>query len=199
MKHDSLCPICGEGMLHEQVTLMLRKSNATEKEVPLYSSCCSICGCETATEAQATKNKRLMTDFYKEAEGLLKGSDVKEIRRKFSLTQSQASTIFGGGPTAFAKYEAGDVTQSVAMDRLLRVAAAIPSAFDYLCSLSGIKINKLSEIQPVEIKFSSSAWVLIAADNIKNCSNINFDIEKTMDIYTAPSTSKPKWLEARVA
>jgi HTH-type transcriptional regulator/antitoxin MqsA len=40
--------------------------------------------------------------------------------------------LFGGDPVAFSKYEADDVTQSDAMDKLLRVVSFVPAVFAYL-------------------------------------------------------------------
>lgn len=134
MKHCSLCPICGDEKLHEVKKFVTRSSNGHEKRVPYHVSICSNCECETLTEKQALFNKRAMTDFYREADGLLTGSEIKQIRISLGLTQEDASKLFGGGKTAFTKYEKGDVTQSVAMDKLIRTAKAVPQAFEYLCA-----------------------------------------------------------------
>lgn len=132
MKHYSLCPVCGDEKLHEVQRLVTRESEGYVKKVPFHASLCESCGCETLTEKQASFNKRAMTDFYREADGLLTGSQIKEIRRALNLTQAEASNIFGGGKNAFTKYENGDVTQSAAMDKLIRTASAVPQALDYL-------------------------------------------------------------------
>lgn len=132
MKRYSLCPICGDERLHETSRSILREFEGFRKEVPFHASVCDSCGSETLTDQQAIFNKRQMTDFYREADGLLTGCQIKAIRDDLRLTQAAASKVFGGGKNAFTKYENGDVTQSVAMDKLIRTAYAVPAAFDFL-------------------------------------------------------------------
>ncbi|EMF0743310.1 type II toxin-antitoxin system MqsA family antitoxin [Klebsiella aerogenes] len=132
MKRYSLCPICGDEGLHETKTKILREFEGFKKEVPFHASVCESCGSETLTVQQAKFNKRQMTDFYREADGLLTGGQIKAIREDLRLTQSEAAIIFGGGKNAFTKYENGDVTQSFALDKLLRTAYSVPAAFEFL-------------------------------------------------------------------
>lgn len=134
MKHDSLCPICGEGNLIEKTVQNERSINGVKKIIPLQSSDCDFCGTELATPSQSRANKRVMIAFDKEANGLLTGAQVKKIRENLGLTRADAARIFGGGPVAFNKYENNDICQSVSMDKLLRLASNIPEAFDYLQS-----------------------------------------------------------------
>ncbi|MGC0823087.1 type II toxin-antitoxin system MqsA family antitoxin [Pantoea agglomerans] len=162
MKHYSLCPICGDEKLHEVQRLVTRKSDGYVKKVPFHASVCESCGCETLTERQALFNKRAMTNFYREADGLLTGEQIKYIRLALNLTQAEASTVFGGGKNAFTKYEKGDVTQSCAMDKLIRTANAVPEAFEYLSAgcpekhintiniiTSGIDISDITTVETI--------------------------------------------------
>lgn len=68
---------------------------------------------------QAYNKKR---DLVREQLGLLSGQEIHKIRELLDLTQKEASALFGGGANAFNKYESGEVLQSVAMDRLVRLA-----------------------------------------------------------------------------
>ncbi|MDD9581193.1 type II toxin-antitoxin system MqsA family antitoxin [Enterobacter sp. FR 78] len=132
MKHESLCPICGEGTLVEKITNNRREINGITKLIPLHSSICSTCGTELATPYQTRLNKRVILAFEKEANGLLTGSQVKRIRERLGFTRAEAARIFGGGPVAFNKYENNDISQSVAMDKLIRLASNVPEALEYL-------------------------------------------------------------------
>ncbi len=132
MKKDLRCPICGEGNLSEKVSKERVDYKGRTAELDLHFSVCDSCGSEQADAEQVRMNKRNMVRFKKLVDGLLTGSEVKSIREKLALTQSSASRILGGGPVAFSKYEADDVAQSKAMDKLLRVIAEVPEAFDYL-------------------------------------------------------------------
>ena len=54
---------------------------------------------------------------------------IRAIREACGLSQREAARVFGGGPKAFEKYEAGEVAPSSAMTRLLLLAARRPELF----------------------------------------------------------------------
>lgn len=135
--HNTLCPACEVGTLREQ-------SGSTENSYKgriftiegTFFSKCSACGAEIVLPWQARANDQLIRASHREIDGLLKGVEIKRIRKKFSLTQADAAKLFGGGTNAFSKYERGEVIQSVAMDRLLRLADTLPWAFEFLAQIT---------------------------------------------------------------
>lgn len=146
-----ICPICGEG------TLTLKQgTNETEYKgvrgsVSFFYEECDACGSEQADASLTLRNKRLMLAFRKQVDGLLTGDEVRAIRKRLKLKQSEGARVFGGGPTAFSKYESDDVAQSAAMDKLLRLADAQPAAFRYLCSLANMEVpDSLPELKLIE-------------------------------------------------
>jgi HTH-type transcriptional regulator/antitoxin MqsA len=54
---------------------------------------------------------------------------IRAIREACGLSQQAAARVFGGGPKAFEKYEAGEVAPSSSMTRLLLLAAKRPDLF----------------------------------------------------------------------
>ena len=54
---------------------------------------------------------------------------IRAIRESCGLSQQAAARAFGGGRKAFEKYEAGEVSPSSAMTRLLLLAARRPDLF----------------------------------------------------------------------
>ena len=62
----------------------------------------------------------------------LSGDDIRSIRQGLGLTQVEAGELIGGGPRAFAKYEAGTVKPSASVARLLRLLEADPAAISTL-------------------------------------------------------------------
>ena len=141
MRKDLRCPICEEGNLLEQVGKNCVDYKGETAELDLHFSVCDSCGSEQANAQQVRMNKRYMIAFKKRVEGLLTGSEVKSIREKLGLKQSDAAKIFGGGPVAFSKYETDDVTQSEAMNRLLCVAVEVPEAFEYLAIRAQVHVD----------------------------------------------------------
>lgn len=132
-----MCPICGEGTLSEirSTRELVYKGHAGC--VPFLYSVCDACGSEQGTPEQTRANKRAFLAYQKEVEGLLTAAAVAQLLDGWGITQVQAARIFGGGAVAFSKYKHDDVKQSEAMDKLLRVAAAVPEAFAWLVRYSG--------------------------------------------------------------
>ena len=54
--------------------------------------------------------------------------EIREIRSALRLTQAEAGAVLGGGPRAFAKYEAGTVEPSAGLVKLLRLLDGNPAA-----------------------------------------------------------------------
>lgn len=142
------CRKCKTGTMTEKETTQ----DLTVKGVSLHVTGlrhfeCEACKAQVETPIQIDYNAELirLALAQKRAETretrLLTSAQVKKLRLDWRITQKQASKIFGGGPTAFAKYEADDVVQSAAMDNLLRVAAAVPEAARWLATRANENIS----------------------------------------------------------
>jgi len=136
-----ICPICGEGHLEHKVAKNNVEYKGQSAELDLLYSECDSCGSEQSDAAQLRANKRAMVCFKKQVDGLLTGVQVRALRERLGINQAEAARIFGGGPVAFSKYEADDVAQSEAMDKLLRLADSVPVAFEQLVLKSGVKLD----------------------------------------------------------
>ena len=134
------CPICGAGQLHLHSEPIAVEHLGQQGTIESHYAVCDACGSEQAGAAEARFNKRAMIAFKKRVQGLLTGNEVRELRKRWELSQEEAAKAFGGGPVAFSKYEADDVMQSDAMDKLLRLAAEVPAALDKL--LADAKIER---------------------------------------------------------
>jgi len=137
MKKTDICPICEEGNLKHIVEQNIAEYKGIEAPVALHYSECDACGSEQANAVDVRNNKRAMQAFKKEVDGLLTGAEIYATREYLGINQKQAANIFGGGKVAFSKYENDDVNQSDAMDRLIRVAKAVPAAFKWLAKNAG--------------------------------------------------------------
>lgn len=106
----------------------------------LQKSKCGNCGHKWTTDEQRIHNNAVMREAYvivrdelRKKDGLLTGQEIAHIRENFALSQREAATLFGGGYNAFNKYESGEVLQSFAMDRLLRLTNVVGKpAVDFL-------------------------------------------------------------------
>ncbi|MGH8162266.1 MAG: type II toxin-antitoxin system MqsA family antitoxin [Gammaproteobacteria bacterium] len=142
MKNDELiCPVCERGHLTPQTYSdefsyrgkMLRVDG-------LEGYLCDTCGADPVFETQIRRGHAKYQDARRRADGLLIGSEIRELRKQLGLTQQQAARIFGGGANAFSKYERGDVMQSVAMDRLIRVCIRHPQLLSEIAEEEGVNV-----------------------------------------------------------
>jgi len=81
-----------------------------------------------------------LVEELRRREDLLSPAAVKAIRAKFSLTQAELENVLGVAPKTVVRWERGTVCQSRAIDQLLRIADAVPGAFEFLARRAGIAI-----------------------------------------------------------
>ncbi|SEL63240.1 putative zinc finger/helix-turn-helix protein, YgiT family [Ectothiorhodospira marina] len=65
---------------------------------------------------------------------------MRAAREAMGLTQAQAAALFGGGKVAFSRYENDDVTQSEAMDSLIRLCRSQPANLRELAQRKGVAL-----------------------------------------------------------
>lgn len=107
--------------------------------VEIKYSFCKACNREFISKSQILENEKRIRDSKKQIDGLLSANEIKTIREKLNLSQADAASIFGGGTNAFSKYERSEVTQSMAMDKLLRLTLKDSYIFRRLVDLSDIQ------------------------------------------------------------
>jgi HTH-type transcriptional regulator / antitoxin MqsA len=122
-----ICPVCEADTLAPITFTDFFQHGGREISVAdLEGYECPHCGADPIFEDQIRRNHARIADAKRKAGGLLTGSEIKALRERLRLTQKEAADLFGGGANAFSKYERGDVAQSVAMDRLLRLVERHP-------------------------------------------------------------------------
>lgn len=154
MNHTHECPLCGEGTLQPRTYGRDMEHKGVMLSVEgLQYDYCPVCESETTSPAQMDHNAALIRAAFvaararvKAEQGLLTGAEIRCVRETLGITQKQAAKIFGGGPIAFAKYEAEDVVQSAAMDKLLRVSNAVPAAAEWLAERAGETLRRAVEV-----------------------------------------------------
>ena len=124
---STTCPFCEVGTLAERTVVEAIQFAGTELQVPgVLVSDCSNCQEVLVTPDQAKANARVFADAKRVHEGLLSSQAITAWRKSFGFTQLDAARLLGGGTHAFSKYERGEVTQSRAMDLLMRITGAFP-------------------------------------------------------------------------
>lgn len=132
------CPICESNRLTAETYSTTLSLDGEQIEVGgLERYRCADCGADPVFHDQNRRNSARVSDARRINRGLLTGKEIAAVRAKLGLTQAQASEVFGGGPHAFSKYERGEVIQSSAMDRLLKICSTLPDAYELLLLLVG--------------------------------------------------------------
>lgn len=120
---------------------------------------CSNCSAQPILSDQIKRNQIRYADARKTADGLLKSNEIRSARASLGISQADASELFGGGPNGFSKYERGEVAQSIAMDRLLRLVTAYPMLLNNLRLYAGLPSIAVSANDYVfETEKSESNW-----------------------------------------
>lgn len=137
----NVCKYCKSSEVARLTESDVFSYKGSDLNVPVEFSVCSGCGQEFITKEQIQNNDARLRDAKKKKDGLLTSVEIYNSRVKLGLTQDQAATVFGGGRNAFSKYERAEVSQSVAMDKLIKVCLRHPNVFNELLYDCGVKLR----------------------------------------------------------
>lgn len=151
--NELLCPFCEQGELrpHSHSTEVTVEDKTLRVE-GLESHYCEHCSETVIFPAQARANQKRIADAKRKVQGLLSGDEIRAAREHLGLTQEAAAQIFGGGRNAFSKYERGDVIQSVAMDRVIRLAMGSVDSLRRLCDWADVPVPDVFSYSDVDQK-----------------------------------------------
>lgn len=176
----------------------------------LHESKCRKCGHKWVSGEQRVHNSSIMRDAYalvrdklRSKDGLLRGQEIAQIREAFGINQREAAVLFGGGYNAFNKYESGEVLQSFAMDRLLRLSKVVGKpAVDFLRDVFStpnfIVISTTIVDQPFRITISVGSGFPYIPNIIHGTSHVLESFEPvpswSLPSLNSPLTSHPNHL-----
>lgn len=131
------CPSCRQGHLQAATRERVFHPHGQQVRVELLTSVCDHCGAQAASAAQHQENLQRLAARKEHYGGLLLGEEIGALRRKYGLTQQQASRIFGKGKIAFSRYESETTYPDESTTRLLGMAIAKPDALKWLADQVG--------------------------------------------------------------
>lgn len=204
---QSVCPKCGGDSVQARSYSDTVDFRNLELDVDgLLQQWCASCRYGWETPEQSDRNQSKIKDSYAAArdrlrtrDGLLTGDQIQTVRKRLSLTQKEAAALFGGGTNAFNKYESGEVLQSYAMDRLIRLVGFFgPSAVEQLrksdetiLPRTQAKIPSIATILSVERKTNSVVHLDARFAVLINHASSNWHV----GVSKAESHS-PYWIDA---
>lgn len=121
------CPVCEVGILtvkREDVEFSYHDSTMILAQQDILY--CQTCGESFLPPHTAREREKILTDARRKVDGLLTSEEIKAIRQQFRMTQTEFAHLLRVGKKTFARYENGQITQSYAMDDLLRILRDYP-------------------------------------------------------------------------
>lgn len=127
------CPICGYKKMAKRVITEEFEYKGQILKIDDYVIFeCPECEESIVDKDTLKSSGKIIRDFHRKVDGLLTSSQIKKIRTSLGFKQTDFGILLGGGEKSFARYESCAVTQSRAMDNLLRVLDEFPAGLKVL-------------------------------------------------------------------
>jgi HTH-type transcriptional regulator/antitoxin MqsA len=140
-----VCPVCRKGQLVVAERVRMFEPHGKHVEVKLQTSKCKACGETTTKAAQHRENLRALAERKVHYGSLLMGEEILALRKRFGLTQQQASAIFGKGKIAFSRYESETTYPDESTTLLLTLAIERPEVMKTLADKAGVELPLWTE------------------------------------------------------
>jgi len=111
-----------------------------EVEVRVLCSRCDNCGAETLLPSQHEENLKLRLARKSGYGDNLLGEEIFDFRRKYGLSQQDASKLFGLGKIAFSRYENEKSFPEDSTRKLIKMAMQFPDVLKRLADEAGVRI-----------------------------------------------------------
>lgn len=119
-KRLDFCPACEKtGCVEYREAEELLKVNNEEIKVFTTFYICKECGCDIEDPYEEKDPIAEAYRIYKQKHNMLQAEDIKDLRKKYSLTQGESGNILGLDLVTISRYENGCL-QTKANDSLLR-------------------------------------------------------------------------------
>lgn len=130
-KEGMKCLICESGTLSPKEKALEFEYKDNKTVIPgrqMFE--CDLCGESFLNKKDEKELELLLSDARRQIDGLLTSSEIRRIRAKFGMTQTQFAKALRVGEKNFARYETGMAVQGYAMDNLLRSLDHTPKVME---------------------------------------------------------------------
>ena len=126
------CLMCG-GELYETSAPMIEEYRGERFKIDgIKRHVCRECGEDVMSAEMADRLAKELVDAYAHAHGLLTPSEIRGVRTRFGLRQSDFERLLGVSTPTCSRWETGAVQQSRTADKLMRVIRDVPGVYEYL-------------------------------------------------------------------
>jgi len=133
------CSHCGKPDVSERVVPFLVTHGQKQAEIEDTQTFCTSCGTVSYVGEQISRHELAVAACIRDMDGLLSAEDLRRIRLKYALRQTDLEAMLSIGPKTWTRWERGKVPQSKAADTLIRVLAADPDVARRLMTWAGIE------------------------------------------------------------
>lgn len=206
-----LCLVCSKGHLVAAERVRVFEPHGNRVEVKLLTSQCDACGETTTKASQHKENLRALAERKEHYGDLLMGEEILALRKRYGLTQQQASAVFGKGKIAFSRYESETTYPDESTTRLLTLAIERPEVMKDLADKASVDLPlwaercedgqrvKLRSIRKVPAPATQRVHTRVDApeyDSALARRSGAVDVKKVSTTWTQPACNDPQALEA---
>lgn len=135
-----VCPVCRKGHLVAKEHVRVYQPHGKPVEVRLQTSVCDACGESTTKASQHKANLRALAERKAHYGDVLMGEEILALRKRYGLTQQQASRVFGKGKIAFSRYESETTYPDESTTLLLTLAIERREVMKSLADKAGVEL-----------------------------------------------------------
>lgn len=123
--NKNLCPVCAEGELRSVLRTEHLEYSANGGTLTVEVKNVPVQQCPHCEEVfSGPEAGRMRDDVLRHALGLLSPQEIRSMRERMGLTQAELAKLTGIGEASISRWERGQLIQSKAFDRYLRLLAA---------------------------------------------------------------------------
>ena len=150
-----LCIECGSEMVKctDSIKEVFRGEELTITGIEHYR--CESCGEVLFTAEEGKKYDKAISEQYAMRTDLLSPNDIKEVRKKYNLSQQEFQQVLGVSSPSVSRWETGKAPQSKPVDLLIRAYKDSPLLAEERIKQLGIS-KSFQESNVIRINFSSS-------------------------------------------
>lgn len=158
---DNRCIECGEAALEVRTVDFVVEYNGKQRTISDEQTCCGACGQVSYVGAQMSRHELAVAAAIREIDGLLSAEELKAIRGKYCLKQTDLEKMLSTGPKTWTRWERGKVPQGKTADKLIRLLAEHPPLVRQLMGEAAVDNPEAwAAVGQAEEDAKRTAWLL---------------------------------------